>query len=87
MNKNVGGLAKCSIRRYVGTGSKVLNATDCKDFLGTKFAEKTNPNFFLKLIDVDDLAGSQAEARSKIPDDWRLRQLSSHGFSTTFHNF
>ena len=49
----------------MGTGSKVLNATDCKDFLGTKFAEKTNPNFFLKLIDVDDLAGSQAEARSK----------------------
>ena len=45
----VGRLANCSIRRYMGTVGKALNSTDCKDFLGTKFAEKTNPTFFLKL--------------------------------------
>ena len=42
----------------MGTGGKVFNATDCKDFLGTKFAEKPNPQFFLQLIDVNDLADS-----------------------------
>ena len=62
---HVGGLAKCSIRRYVGTGGKVLNATDCKEVLETKFGEKTNPNFFIKLIDVDDLEDSRADARLK----------------------
>ena len=51
---HVGRLVKCSIRRYVLTGGKVLNVTDCKDFLGAKFAEKINPKLFLKLIDVDD---------------------------------
>ena len=49
---------------------KVLNATDCKDFLGAMFAEKPNSKFFLKLIDVDDSAGSWAESRlKKTPDD------------------
>ena len=62
---HVGGLAKYSARRYVGIGGKVLNVTDCKDFLETKFAEKPNPKFFLKLIDGDDLADSRAEARLK----------------------
>ena len=33
--------------------------------LGTKFAEKPNPKFFLELIVVDDLADSWAEARLK----------------------
>ena len=47
----------------MGTGGKVLNAADYKDFLGLKIAEKTHPRFFLKLIDVDDLADSRAEAR------------------------
>ena len=50
----------------MGTGGKVFNATDCKDFLGTKFAEKPNPKLIFKLIDVDDLADSRAEARLKI---------------------
>ena len=36
------------------------------DFLGPKFAEKPNPKLILKLIDVDDLADSRAEARLKI---------------------
>ena len=45
----------------MGIGGKVLNATDCKDVLETKFGEKTNPNFFIKLIDVDDLEDSMAE--------------------------
>ena len=49
----------------MGTGGKVLNATDCKDFRGTNFAEKTNPKSFLKLIDIDELADSWAEARLK----------------------
>ena len=44
---------------------KLLNATDCKDFPGTKFAEKTNPKFLLKQIDVDGLADSTAESRLK----------------------
>lgn len=47
----------------MGTESKVLTATDCKDFLGTMFAEKTNPIVILK--DVDDLADSWAEPRLK----------------------
>ena len=42
---HVGGLAKCSTCWYVGAGDKVLNVTDCKDFLGSKFAEKPNPKF------------------------------------------
>ena len=46
-------------------GIKVLNATDCKDILETKFAEKPDPKFLLKLIDVDDLADSLEEARLK----------------------
>ena len=58
-------MAKCSIRRYVGTGGKVLNATDCKDFPGSMFAERPSPKFFLKLIDVDHPADSRAEARLK----------------------
>ena len=58
-------LVKCSTRRSVGTGGKVLNATDCKDFLGTIIAEKLNPKFFFKVIDVDDLADSWAEAMLK----------------------
>ena len=62
---NVGGLAKCSICRYVGTGIKIINATDCKYFLRTKFAKKTNSKLFLKLIDVDYLADSRAEVRLK----------------------
>ena len=62
---HVWGLAKCFAHRYVGTGGKVLNITDCKDFLGTKFAQKPNPKFFLKLIDIDDVANSRAEARLK----------------------
>ena len=33
--------------------------------LGTKFAEKPSPKFFLELIVVDDLADSWAEARLK----------------------
>ena len=49
----------------MGTGGKVLNATDCKDFLGTIIAEKLNPKFFFKLTDVDNLADSWAEARLK----------------------
>lgn len=40
----------------MGTGRKVLNVSYCKNFLGTNFAEKTNPKFFLHLIDLDDLA-------------------------------
>lgn len=40
----------------MGTGGKVLNVPDCKGFLGTNFAEKTNPKFFLNLIDLDNLA-------------------------------
>ena len=61
---HVWGLAICFAHQYVGTGGKVLNITDCKDFLGTKFVEKPNPKFFLKLIDVD-VANSRAEARLK----------------------
>ena len=49
----------------MGIKSKVLTATDCKDFLGTMFAEKTNPIVILKVIDVDDLADSWAEPRLK----------------------
>ena len=59
------GLEKCFAHCYVGTGDEGLNATDGKDFLGTKFPEKQNPVFFLKLIDVDDLADSRADARLK----------------------
>ena len=62
---HTGGLAKFSIRWYMGTESKVLTATDCKDFLGTMFAEKTNPIVILKVINVDDLADSWAEPRLK----------------------
>ena len=62
---HIEGLAKCSTQRYVGAGGKVLNVTDCKDFLETMFAEKPNPKFFLKLIDVDDLADSWAEVKLK----------------------
>ena len=62
---HVGRFAKCSTSRYVGTGGKVLNAIDCKNFLGTTFADKPNPKFFLKLIDVGDLVDSWAEARLK----------------------
>ena len=47
----------------MGTRVKVPNATDCKDFLGAMFGDKPNLKFFLKLIDVDDLVDSWAEAR------------------------
>ena len=53
---HAGGLAKCCTRWYVGTGVWVL---------GTKFAEKPNPKLILKVIDVDDMADSRAEARLK----------------------
>ena len=49
----------------VGTGGKVLNATDCKDFLATKFAKKTNAKVFLKQMGINDLADSQVDARLK----------------------
>ena len=62
---HVGGLAKCALRRYVGTGGTLLNATHCKNFLETKFSDKTNPKFFCKQIDIDDLANSRADARLK----------------------
>ena len=58
---HVGGLAKCALRRYVGTGGTLLNATHCKNFLETKFSNKTNPKFFRKQIDIDDLANSRAD--------------------------
>ena len=65
---HIGGLVKCSTCRYMGTDG---NATNCKNFLGTMFAEKTNPKFFLKPMDVDDLADSREEPSWK--NTWRLK--------------
>ena len=62
---HVGGLAKCAVRRYVGTGKDVLNAGDCVTFLDGKFGCKTNPTFHIKEINVDELNERRAETRQK----------------------
>lgn len=62
---HVGGLAKCSIRRFVGTGGKVFNAKDCKDYLISKFGDKSNPSIFVKELQQDELSNLRAEARLK----------------------
>ena len=80
---HVWGLAKCFAHRYVGTGGKVLNITDCKDFLGTKFAQKPNPKFFLKLIDIDDVANSRGQKQGW-KNTWRLK--SQTAFKSWFFN-
>ena len=53
---HVGSLAKCAIRRYVGTGGKIFNATDCTNFFQDKFKEKSNPSFVIKEITQEALA-------------------------------
>ena len=62
---HVGGLAKCAIRRYVGTGSFVLNANDALLFLTDKFGENSNPNYIIQEITVDELSDARASARLK----------------------
>ena len=53
---HVGSLAKCGIRRYVGTGGKIFNATDYTNFFQDKFKEKSNPSFIIKEITQEELA-------------------------------
>ena len=62
---HVGGLAKCSVRRYAGTGGLVLNANDCVAFLEDKFGMKSNPTFHLKEIDTEELKVRRELARQK----------------------
>jgi len=62
---HVGGLAKCAIRRFVGTGGKVSTAADCVSFLNQIFADKVCPNFVVKEIEKDKLEELRSEARLK----------------------
>ena len=49
----------------LGANKMLLNASQCKDYLSTKFGDKSNPTFFLKEIHVEELADLRAEARLK----------------------
>ena len=62
---HVGGLAKCAILCYVGTGGQVFKAGDCKEFLLNKFGKKTNPIFFIEELQTDEVAERRVEARQK----------------------
>ena len=53
---HVGSLAKFAIRRYLGTGGKIFNATDCNNFFQDKFKEKSNPSFVIKEITQEALS-------------------------------
>ena len=63
---HVGDLAKLAIRRDVGTGGKIFNATDCTNFLQDKFKEKSNPSFVNKEITQETLESEREDARLKI---------------------
>ena len=62
---HVGGVAKVAIRRFIGTGGTILNATDCLKFLAKKFEQKTNPKFYVKEVSITSLDEARAEARVK----------------------
>lgn len=84
---HVGGLAKCALRRHVGTGGKISTASDCISFLQKKFSEKQCPNFVIKEIKVEKLEEMRAEARLKSyptisgSDQWHV--IVFHPHSTT----
>lgn len=62
---HVGGLAKCAIRRYIGTRGKINNANDCCKFLQSKFGSKSDPSFHIYEMKQQSLDEAREESQWK----------------------
>ena len=62
---HVEGLAKCSICSFFGMGGRVFYAMSCKDYLISKFGNKTTPAVLVKELKMEQLSDLHVEARLK----------------------
>ena len=62
---HVEGLAKCSICGFFGMGGRVFYAMGCKDYLISKFGNKTTPAVLVKELKMEELSDLHVEARLK----------------------
>jgi len=61
---HVGGLAKCALRRYIGTGGVINTAADCVSFLKNKFGDNSNPTI-VKELQKERIDQARADTRLK----------------------